>query len=194
MTIHIRIEKLCRKIAQQCREIDRKSIERFIDAIVSAKRVFIAGAGRSGLVARAFGMRLMHLGFSVYVVGEVITPAIKKDDLLIVVSGSGQTSSMVNIARTAKSKGVKIGLITSFPDSPIGKMADYIVRIKGRTRDETRRDYTDRQLVGDHEPITPLGTLFELSTMIFLDSIIEELMLRYQKSEEELREYHTNLE
>jgi len=194
MTIHIRIEKLCQKISDQCRNIDRKSIERFLDAIVNAKRVFIAGAGRSGLVSRAFGMRLMHLGFTVYIVGEVITPAIKENDLLILVSGSGQTSSMVNIMNTSKAKGAKIAAVTSYFDSPIGRAADYIVQIKGRTLDDLQRDYTDRQLMGDHEPMTPLGTLFELSAMIFFDSIVEELMLRYQKSEEELRALHTNLE
>ena len=194
MTIYIRIEKLAQKIAEQCRDIDRKSIDRFIDAIVNAKRVFIAGAGRSGLVARAFGMRLMHLGFTVYIVGEVITPAIRADDLLIIVSGSGQTSSMINVAEASRKKGAKIALITSFPDSPVGKSSDYIVKIKGRAIDDLDRDYTNRQLVGDHEPITPLGTLFELTAMVFLDAAIEELMLRYQKGEDEMREYHTNLE
>lgn len=194
MTFHLRIESLCQKISRQCREIDRKSVEHFIDAIVNARRVFIAGAGRSGLVSRAFGMRLMHLGFTIYVVGEVITPAVKENDLLIIVSGSGQTTSMVNIMRTAKAKGAKVAAVTSYLDSPIGKEADYVIRIKGRTLDEQKRDYTDRQLAGDHEPTTPLGTLFELSTMIFFDSIVEELMLRYQKSEDELKELHTNLE
>jgi len=194
MTIYLRIEKIAQKIAEQCRQIDRKSIDRFLDAIIDARRVFIAGTGRSGLVARAFGMRLMHLGFTVYIVGEVVTPAIKANDLLIIVSGSGQTTSMVAVMNAGKRKGAKIAAITSFPDSPIGKGADYVVQIKGRTVDETSRDYMDRQLAGDHEPITPLGTLFELTSMVFLDSVIDELMQRYQKSEEELREYHTDLE
>ena len=194
MTIYIRIEKLTQKIAALCRDIDRKEIDRLLDAIISARRVFIAGAGRSGLVAKAFGMRLMHLGFTVYIVGEVITPAIKEGDIIIILSGSGRTTSMTNVMNTSKAKGAKVAAITSFPDSPLGMGADYIVRLKGRTVDDLARDYTDRQLVGDHEPITPLGTLFELTSMIFLDAIIEELMLRYQKSEEEMREYHTNLE
>ncbi|MDD5318029.1 MAG: 6-phospho-3-hexuloisomerase [Candidatus ainarchaeum sp.] len=194
MTIYIRIEKLAQKIAEQCREIDRKSIDRLLDAIIDANRIFIAGAGRSGLVAKAFGMRLMHLGFTVYVVGEVITPAIKAKDLIIIVSGSGQTSSILNVMKTSKAKGAKTAAITSFPDSPIGKGADFLVRIKGRTIDDLTEDYTARQLVGDHEPMTPLGTLFELTTMVFLDAVIEELMRRYQKSEDEMREFHTNLE
>lgn len=194
MIIHTRMEKLTQKIAEQLHSIEGKSIDQFIESLTTAKRIFIVGAGRSGLVARSFGMRLMHLGFTVYVVGEVITPAINKDDLLIVVSGSGQTLSPVVAATIAKEKGVKIIGITSNPESDIGKLSDVTVQIKGRHVEEAKRDYDARQLTGEHEPLTPLGTLFELSAMVFLDSIIDELMLRYKKSEDELRKLHADLE
>jgi 6-phospho-3-hexuloisomerase len=193
MTIHKRMEKLTQKIAEQLQTIDKTSIEKFLEYIASAKRIFIGGAGRSGLVAKAFGMRLMHLGFTVYIIGEVITPAINKDDLLIIVSGSGQTLSTLVAAKVAKEKGVKVVSITSNPDSELGKLSDLVVQIKGRRLEDAKRDYEARQLSGEHEPLTPLGTLFELSTMVFLDSIIDELMLRYKKSEEELKKLHADL-
>jgi len=193
MTIHKRMEKLTQKIAEQLQTIDKTSIEKFLEYIASAKRIFIGGAGRSGLVAKAFGMRLMHLGFTVYIIGEVITPAINKDDLLIIVSGSGQTLSTLVAAKVAKEKGVKVASITSNPDSELGKLSDVVVQIKGRRLEDAKRDYEARQLSGEHEPLTPLGTLFELSTMVFLDSIIDELMLRYKKSEEELKKLHADL-
>jgi 6-phospho-3-hexuloisomerase len=188
------MEKLTQKIEEQLSAIDRKGIDQLVESLTNAKRIFIGGAGRSGLVAKAFGMRLMHLGFTVYVIGEVITPAINKEDLLIIVSGSGQTISVVVAARIAKEKGVKIVSITSNPNSDIGKLSDVIVQIKGRRPEDAKRDYEARQLIGNHEPLTPLGTLFELSAMVFLDSIIDELMLRYQKSEEELKKLHADLE
>ena len=192
--IHTRMEKLTQKIEEQLRAIDRKSIDQFVESLMNTKRIFIVGAGRSGLVAKAFGMRLMHLGFTVYVVGEVITPAINKDDLLIIVSGSGQTLSPIVAARIAKEKGVKIVSITSNPESDIGKISDVVVQIKGRRPEDAKRDYDARQLIGNHEPLTPLGTLFELSALVFLDSVIDELMLRYQKSEDELKKLHADLE
>ena len=194
MMIHARMERLAQKIEEQLRAIDKKSIDQFVESLINTKRIFIGGAGRSGLVAKAFGMRLMHLGFTVYVIGEVITPAINKDDLLIVVSGSGQTLSVVVAARIAKEKGVKIVSITSNPNSDIGKISDVIVQIKGRRPEDAKRDYEARQLLGNHEPLAPLGTLFELSALVFLDSIIDELMLRYQKSEDELKKLHADLE
>ena len=192
--MHIKAEMLLRKIAEKIREIDRKEIERFITAIVKADRIFVQGAGRSGLVARAFAMRLMHLGFGVYVVGETTTPAVREGDLLLVISGSGKTQSVYSIVKTAKEKSVRVAAITSYQNSPIGKLADVVVRIKGRAQEDDRRDYLSRQLTGLHEPITPLGTLFELSSMIFLDTIVSELMERQDKSEESLRARHTDLE
>ncbi|MBI4399770.1 6-phospho-3-hexuloisomerase [Candidatus Micrarchaeota archaeon] len=194
MRIYERIHKLTRKIAEQCRDIDEKSINKFIEMIAKSGRIFIHGAGRSGLVARAFAMRLMHLGFIVYVVGETITPAVRKGDLFITLSGSGKTLSVVTITKIAKEKGLKIVAITSHADSSLGRLADCVVRIKGRKLDNEKRDYVARQLVGEHEPVTPLGTLFELSSMVFLDTVVEEIMRRYKKSEEHMKALHSELE
>ena len=75
--------------------------KKLIDLCESSKRIFIAGAGRSGLVARFFAMRLMHAGYEVFVVGEIVTPSIRDGDLFLVLSGSGETETM--LAFTAKS-------------------------------------------------------------------------------------------
>ena len=53
-------------------------------------------------------MRLMHLGFNVYVVGETVTPAVETDDLLIVISGSGETKSINEMSALAKAKGTRL--------------------------------------------------------------------------------------
>ena len=82
--------------------VSPQEVERLADLVLAAKRIFVAGAGRSGFVAQAFAMRLMHLGFTAYVVGETVTPAIKPDDLLVIGSGSGATTTLVAIADKAK--------------------------------------------------------------------------------------------
>ena len=184
MPVHERIARITKGIALHCSQIDKRSVARFLDAIAGANRVFIAGAGRSGLVARAFAMRLMHLGLKVHAVGEVTTPAAKPGDLLIIVSGSGQTHSMSCVMERGRSNGAKVAVLTSVPGSPIGKKADIIVHIKGKTA-------KDLANVGLR---SPLGTPFELSAMVFLDSVIEELADRFRKNEAELRARHANLE
>ncbi|MFH1285518.1 MAG: 6-phospho-3-hexuloisomerase [Candidatus Micrarchaeota archaeon] len=196
MTLHAKMEKLLAQIGERCRDVDRKQGESFLGALVGAKRIFVCGAGRSGLVARSFAMRLMHLGMQVYVVGETTTPAVEKGDLFVCISGSGRTTSIVAIAKVAKDKGVSVAAITSHLDSPIGTLADCAVRIKGRKVEEEKekRDYNARQLTGEHEPVSPLGTIFELSSMMFLDSVISELMERINRSEEHMKKLHNNLE
>ena len=60
-------------------KVEREPVTRLIELIESARRVFVAGAGRSGLMVRTFAMRLMQMGFETYVAGETTTPAIDKD-------------------------------------------------------------------------------------------------------------------
>ncbi|MCD6403122.1 MAG: 6-phospho-3-hexuloisomerase [Candidatus Aenigmarchaeota archaeon] len=187
------IETLLNTIKKNLRRTREADIQKFLQILLESKRVFVVGAGRSGLVVKSFAMRLMHLGFEVYVVGETITPPIKKDDLLVALSGSGSTSFVVLVARTAKKLGAKVVAITSHPDSPLGKLSDHIVKIGGRG-EEFVRDYVSDQLKGFSKSLTPMGTLFELSSSIFLDSVIAALMDIMGKSEEELKKKHTNLE
>ncbi|WP_457555148.1 6-phospho-3-hexuloisomerase [Candidatus Pyrohabitans sp.] len=181
-------------VEQVAKELGEDEVEALIDAIISARKVFVYGAGRSGLVAKAFAMRLMHLGINVFVVGEIITPAIEQEDLLITISGSGETTSVVNAGKIAKNVGAKVALITTFPNSSLGRLADIVVVVKGRTKLSGEKDFVMRQIKGEHYPLAPLGTLFEIAVLIFLDALIVELMVRLGKTEEEMRTRHATIE
>jgi 6-phospho-3-hexuloisomerase len=185
------INKMIKEILDK---VDKKQVEKFIDKIIHSRNIFVVGAGRSGLVARAFAMRLMHLGFRVYVVGETITPSVVPGDLVIAISGSGKTSFTLNSVQTAKKLKATIVTVTSYGDSPIAKLSDCVVVIKGREMKGVKKDYFSGQLTGAHEPLTPLGGLFELSTMIFLDAVITELMTVYKEEERDIRKRHANIE
>ncbi len=178
-------------------ELDYSEVEAFITEILTAqksdKRVFILGAGRSGLVAKGFAMRLMHLGFNVYVVGETVTPAVESGDLVIAISGSGETRSINEMCALANAKGTKLAIVTSNKESTLGQISDTIVVIKGRTK-TSDMDFMERQVVGSHISFTPLGTMFEIATMVFLDGVIAEIMAITEKSEEEMRGRHATLE
>ncbi len=64
-------------------------------------------------------MWLMHLGINVRIVGGVVTPAIGKGDLVLLISGSGESTSIVNSAKIAKNAGADVSLIMPYPDSSI---------------------------------------------------------------------------
>ena len=177
-------------------KISHKQVENMINMLLWAKykHILIIGVGRSGLIGKAFAMRLMHLDFDVYVMGETITPAIGHGDLIIAISGSGTTKLAVTAAEIGKEVGARIIAVTTHPNSDLGKIADHVVQIRGRTKIAKEKDYFLRQLTGVHEPLAPLGTIFELSTMIFFDSLIAELINRLGKSEGELRRKHATIE
>lgn len=175
-------------------ELDSKEADVMVKAITDSNRVFVMGAGRSGLAARAFAMRLVQLGIVAYVIGEVVTPSMDKNDLFLAVSGSGSTTTVVNAAKTAKSIGSKVLAVTSYPESELGHIADYVVVIKGKTKKDIEIDYIAHQIQGKHTSLTPLGTLFEDTVMIFFEGVIAELMKRLKKSAEDLKIRHANIE
>ncbi len=188
------IYSITEHINKVTKELNEEDVESLIQVIIASEKVFLYGAGRSGLVAKAFAMRLMHLGTTVYVVGDSVTPSITDKDLLITISGSGETTSIVTSGKIAKSSGAKLAVITSYPVSSLGKMADIVVMIKGRTKLIGEKDFFLRQIKGEHYPLAPLGTLFEVSVLVFLDALIVELMVRLHKTEDEMRYRHTQLE
>ena len=191
-------EEIIAGIRRSIEELDMKEVEQFIKLLLEAKdkKIFIVGMGRSGFVGRAFALRLMNLGFNVYFLGETITPAAGKGDLLIAISGTGTTKMVLTASSAAKEIGATVIAITSFPESPLGQIADYIVTIKGRTKMgwPKEEDYLARQLVGEREPLTPLGSIFENNCMVFLDGLIVELMHRLGRTEEDLKKRHATIE
>lgn len=175
--------------------LDNESVENFIDYIVNADNIFVIGAGRSGLAARAFAMRLMHLGISSYVVGETTTPAINDGDCLIAISGSGETNTIVSPVKIAKNRGASVLSLTSYPDSTLGKLSNQIIFVKGRTKVEVDdKNYMKRQIHGNYTSLTPLGTAFELTSLVFLDGLVSELMEVMCQTESDLKARHTVLE
>ena len=175
--------------------LDEQAIEDFEDIIINSKNIFVTGAGRSGLAAKAFAMRLMHLGLSAYVVGETISPAIYEDDCIVAISGSGETNTIVSAAKIAKNRGSKVLALTSYPESTLGQLADSFILVKGRTKKEVDdENYMKRQIHRNYTSLTPLGTAFELTTLVFLDAIVSELMEKMHQTESDLKARHTVLE
>lgn len=192
------VEEIISGIEHSIEELSRKEVERFIELLLKAKdkKIFIVGMGRSGFVGRAFALRLMNLGFNVYFLGETITPAAGNGDLLIAISGTGATKMVLTASTTAKDVGSTVVAVTSFSESPIGQIADHVVILKGRTKTGWPReeDYLARQLTGEREPLTPLGSIFENNCMVFLDSLIVELMHRLGRTEDDLKQRHATIE
>ncbi len=188
------------RMRETARSLDEDQAARFLDEMLSARRIYVAGAGRSGLVSRAFAMRLMHIGFESFVVGETITPAILAGDTLVAFSGSGETNSIVDICETAKDIGAKICLITFSPESRAAGLADCIVTLgEGKADpDDIPSQYEVRQITGQYRSVAtsfaPFGTLFETSALIFSDAVISALIEVLQCSLDDARGRLSNVQ
>lgn len=185
MTIREYSIEILKELENTLRGVDDGVADKMIDEVIGAKRIFVAGAGRSLLMLKGFAMRLMHLGFTAYVVGETVTPAIQKGDLLIVGSGSGETASLVKTAEKAKSLGVRIALVTIFPHSSIGKLADTVLAVNAPT---SKADTPFKS-------IQPGGSCFEQSMLLLYDACILKISEKLGlNANENLKLRHANLE
>jgi 6-phospho 3-hexuloisomerase len=193
MPVKSAMKQIAEHIYKTIERLDDKEVDVMIDSIGKAERIFLLGVGRSGLVSRAFAMRLVHIGLTAHVVGETTTPSITKNDLLIAVSGSGTTNTVVKAVEIARETGTKVLAITSYPQSALGKLADHVVKIEGRTKVDASSDYMKGQLTG-YEQLTPLGTLFEDTVLVFFDGIIAKLMAKLGRHETYMKHRHAKLE
>lgn len=170
-------DKILGELGFILRQIDGENTEKLVKGILSSDRIFLVGMGRSGLVARSFAMRLMQIGLQVYIVGDATTPAIGKGDLLIAISGSGETRTTCQIASAAKSSGVSVFLLTTHPTSRMGRLSDLILVLSDAP-----------------QPVLPLRSAFEGAAHIFLDTVVILLMEKTGVTQQEMMDRHSNLE
>ena len=90
----------------------------------SLARRFFTGQGRSGLIARMAAMRVMHLGGSSHVVGDVTTPAFEPEDVLFVISASGRTPGSLLYAQRAHDMGGQVCCVTAGDSSALAQLSD----------------------------------------------------------------------
>lgn len=167
--------------------IDPGKTDILIDKIMAAGKVYVSGAGRSLLSMRGFAMRLMHMGIDAYVIGETSTPAAAKGDLLLIGSGSGETGSLVSMAKKAKMMGIGLVIITIFADSTIGKMADDVLVIHAST--------TKIEKDSGYQSVQPGGTLYEQSLWLMCDTMVLRLAeLMKVDANQCLEQRHANIE
>ena len=170
------------KIRSILETVSEDDVKRVKDLFFKSNRIFVYGAGRSGLVAKAFAIRLVHLDFQTFVIGETITGPVQEGDLVIIISGSGETIPAVMTAEIANNLEASVVSITGKKKSGIARFADITLYISASCNDEERKRYA------------PLGTLFEASVWILLDGIIADLLESKKETEEDMRSRHATLE
>ncbi|HFS82686.1 MAG TPA: SIS domain-containing protein, partial [Epsilonproteobacteria bacterium] len=138
------------------------------------------------LVGKFFGMRLMHMGYEVYITGETNTPAIRPGELLIAISASGNTKSVTDAVDKARSIGSDVIAITANPRGKLfNETSQALLLDSRRANRETNPHHKHRHI--------PMGTAFELSSLLFLEELITTLMLHHGIDETQMKARHANL-
>ncbi len=164
----------------------QKFINLVYDGLENKRRFFLLASGRSAFILQCFATRLVHLGAEIYMVTNLGSmPALRKKDILIVLSGSGTTSIVVSLLNNYVNSVKPYGIvtITSHPETIIGRIGDITIKLKGRSK----RD----KVLGDTAVLAPEGTMFEIAAFSYLDAIIAELAIKLGISNEELLEQHS---
>ncbi|MGM0341182.1 6-phospho 3-hexuloisomerase [Enterococcus sp. AZ007] len=173
------------ELTQNAAKIDANETAQFIAQLKKASHIFLNGAGRSGIAIQAFANRLLHLGFSVSIVGEITSPHSKPGDLLVICSGSGETSSLKSLAEKAKQSGVDLALVTMKRASTIGRLADVVLVLPGTTKEENQRGETFAQ---------PMGSAFEQLAFLTFDGLVKNLMDATGETSETMFHRHADFE
>jgi len=169
--------------------VSEKDVSDMLSVLLTAKEkdcgLFVVGAGRSGLVGRAFAMRLMHMGFKVNVISETVTPAVQSGDVLVAISGSGNTKYVVEVARKCKRVGASIIALTSKDGSDLKELPALNVVLPSKSKEDAS---------GNLDFKTPMGTSFEILALVFLDAVIMQLIELTGVTEDEMKARHANTE
>lgn len=174
---------IVRELETSASSISEEALAGFIEKIRSHKRIFVYGTGRSGLMLKAFAMRLMQMGLTSYVVGETTTPSIEPEDLLIVASASGETGSVCMTAQSALKQGAGLAVITSAPESTLGRLQTPDIVIESATK-----------FAASQASVQPLGSLFEQMLLVLFDAVSLRMSREQQGGNEEMARRHASLE
>ena len=184
MEIQEVIHRVLAEVDNVLGRVDESETRAFCREILRARRIFVYSMGREGLVMRSFAMRLMHLGLNVAVVGDMTTPPIGIDDLLILSCGPGASNTLQGLAETAHNAGGKVAVITAQREGNLCKLSDLLVFISAQTMAEDEGS----------KSVQPMGSGFEQSEWILFDVIIILLIAETGQTAAAIRERHTNLE
>ena len=113
-------------------QMDEKEFLKTLDFILKSNLVVLSACGSSGFAAKKFA----HSLCCVECPAKFVPPseavhggmgALKKDNLLILVSKGGKTDELIPLVSIAKSKGAKIAIVTANPDSELARKADSVL-------------------------------------------------------------------
>ena len=165
------------RVTAALERVEPATVARVVATLSRAPQIFVYGAGRSGIIGRAFAMRLVQTGLRAYVIGESVTPIVQPGDVVVIISGQGESYSSIQTANIVRREGAQLIVLTSRPTSKLAHTASLLILL------EFPED-------ADRPKLAPLGTLFESASMRFTDALIAEVLAARGETELSMRARH----
>ncbi len=175
--------------------MDQTQMKAAVCAICSAKRIFVAGMGRSGYMMRCFGMRLMQMGLTAFMIGDMATPSAQEGDLLIIGSGSGETASLKGYVKKAKQLKCRVLVLTGHPESTLGREADVTVVLP--VQEELHKNADGSMIVYDTKNCGTkmlLGSCIELCMLLCTEALCMMVFQEMKFDESDMMRRHACFE
>lgn len=119
-------------IEETSRSINYDQCLEIADLMINARRIGAFGVGNSAITAGEVGNVFARIGINVTVTPDphlqaMVTSNMSSEDLIILISVSGSTKDIIDVAELARKNGVKTVVITCYDHSPLTKYADYVL-------------------------------------------------------------------
>ena len=123
------MKEILRELHTISEDFDYSQIEKLLLYFDTSKNLNYVGfgAGRMGYALRSFMMRLFHLGYNSFMIGDTNFPRISDKTIAIVNSSSGETESNILYAKQARNNGSFVVLFTTNTNSSIAKLSDFTI-------------------------------------------------------------------
>ena len=126
-------------IADTIKLIDFDQLEKIVDLLYQSHDIDIYGSGNSLLAAMSFQHKMMRIARNVNLKalhGEQVFLSYNSDEkrIAVIISYSGETHDLIQIAQILKEKKTPIIALTSIGDNHLSHYADYILNIGSREK------------------------------------------------------------
>jgi len=170
-------EYIARRVAEVVARIPTDVVRQTVETFLKAPEIFVYGAGRSGIIGRAFAMRLVQVGLAAFVIGESTTPIVRAGDAVFILSGRGESQSSIQTANIVRREGAQLVVLTGRSTSKLAHAANLAIPL------EFPED-------AERTELAPLGTLFESASLQFTDALVCAIMQARGEDEESMRRRH----
>jgi 6-phospho-3-hexuloisomerase len=168
---------IAERVTEALDHLDPTVLASAVALLARAPATFVYGAGRSGIIGRAFAMRLVQIGLTAYVIGESVTPIVRRGDAVFILSGRGESQSSIQTANIVRREGAELIVLTGRASSKLAHIATALLSL----------DFPED---AERPKFAPLGTLFESASLRLTDAIIAELLHVRGETEESMRRRH----